>query len=90
MNRTQAIMKALGWAGGTIHQVAAETGCEVYGLLYGTASAFHLGSDHSKGWFAGRKNTVVFNKANVFPNRKGNLDFWLGVADGLIQQEAGR
>jgi hypothetical protein len=90
MNRLAAFVKAFGWQGGTIPLVARETGCTVADLLYGTSSAFHLGSDHSKGWFAGRTNRIGFNKENVFPNYKGNLDFWLGVADGIIQQEAGR
>ena len=90
MNGTLVIMKALGWAGGTIHQVAAETGCTVEGLLYGSATDYRVGSDHNKGWFAGRNSTVGHNRTVNFPKYKGNLDFWLGVAEGLIQQEAGR
>ena len=33
MTRLEAFCKAFGWQGGTIHQVAAETGCKAEDLL---------------------------------------------------------
>ena len=83
INRTQALMAALGWQGGTIHQVSEETGCDVQALLYGMPESQHLNSDNCQGWFAARTNDVQFNKVNVFPKMRGNVDFWLGVARGM-------
>jgi hypothetical protein len=86
MNRTEAICKALGYQGGTIHQLAAETGVSVEDLLYGVPSATYLSSDYSQGWAAGRTCSVDFNRTVNFPAHFGNKDFWLGVAMGLIAQ----
>lgn len=71
-------MKSFGWQGGTIHQVAQETGCDSFDLLYSTPGNnvhYELGknlypklSKHQQEQY--RKNV------------KGNLDFWLGVAEG--------
>lgn len=83
INRTQALILALGWQGGTIHQVSQETGCDVQDLLYRMPESQHLSSDNSSGWFAARTNDVEFNKLNIFPKMRGNLDFWLGVARGM-------
>jgi hypothetical protein len=83
VTRLEAFCKAFGWQGGTIHQVAAETGCKAEDLLAGKAAKTGWDSDHCGGWFAGRTCTVEFNRHTNFPPRKGNLDFWLGVADGL-------
>jgi len=84
MNRTQALCKAFGWQGGTIWQISEETGCEVAELLYNKPEATHLGSDYSLGCCAGTTCSVQFNLETNFPKRKGNLDFWLGVAEGII------
>jgi len=81
-NRTQALCKAFGWQGGTIHQIAEKTGCSVDELLYGNPTTEKLGSSYYKGWFAGL--TCPLN----FRQEKGNLDFWLGVAQGIIQKES--
>jgi hypothetical protein len=84
MTRLDAFCKALGWHGGTIHQVAAETGCDVSDLLGEVPSDTSLDSAYSRGWFAGRTCSVAFNRKHNFPGEKGILDFWLGVADGLM------
>ena len=83
ITRTEALCKALGWQGGTIHQIVKETGCEVDKLLYGEPTCNHLSSDHSYGWAAGRTCSVEFNLKTNFPKRRGNIDFWLGVAEGI-------
>ncbi len=85
MTRTEALCKALGWQGGTIHQVSEETGCTTSDLLYGKPAQTHLTSDYTGGWFAGRTSSLEHNRTKVFPKYKGNLDFWLGIADGLKQ-----
>lgn len=85
MNRTQALCSAFGWQGGTIHQLALETGCETDDLLYGV-SLQHERSN-TGGWFAGRTCTLEFNLAINFPKHHGDLQFWLGVADGLMLRD---
>jgi hypothetical protein len=87
MTRTGALVKAMGWQGGTIHQLAQETGVDVHTLLYAKKpSDQSLASPYTQGWFAGRTCTIEFNKHTNFPKFKGNSDFWLGVAEGLIHQ----
>jgi hypothetical protein len=86
MTRLEALCKALGWQGGTIHQVAAETGCPADDLLSARPKNVNLGSDYSAGWFAGRTCSLQYNLTVNFPKRKGNLEYWLGVAMGLIME----
>lgn len=88
MNRTQALCKALGWQGGTIHQVSEETGVSVEELLYGEPLDKSLIAGYTGGWFAGRTCTVEFNLRVNFPKNKGNPDFWIGVAEGVMLQWA--
>lgn len=82
MNRTQALCKALGWQGGTIHQISDETNCSVNDLLYGSPNK--SSQNYTSGWFAGRTCSLEHNQMINFPKHKGDLNFWLGVADGLI------
>ena len=84
MTRLDAFCKAFGWQGGTIHQVAEMTGCKADDLLTGKAADETIASAYARGWFAGRTCSIEFNKLNNFPAHRGVLDFWLGVADGLI------
>ncbi len=83
ITRTEAIMFALGWQGGTVHQSSQETGISVANILDGQPSSEHTGSDYCGGWFAARTNDLAFNTSNVFPKYHGNVDFWLGVARGM-------
>ena len=76
-----------GWQGGTIQQVAAEIGCKAEDILNSSPTDMTLNTAYSRGWFAGRTCTVEFNRSHNFPQRMRDLDFWLGVADGSIEQE---
>lgn len=82
-NRTLNLCRALGWQGGTIHQVETETGCSAYDLLYAEPKCRYTDSDYTLGWFAARTCSLGHNKGVNFPKNKGNVDFWLGVADGF-------
>lgn len=83
-DRMKAYCKAFGWQGGTIHQVSEETGVSVQNLLYAEAPKNpSLTSDYCLGWFAGRTCSTEHNKAVNFPKYKGNVDFWIGVAEGI-------
>lgn len=79
MNRTLNILKSLGFQGGTIHQVAEITGCEAFNVLYVKAEPSRI--DYKDG-----VNSVK-HLQEYFPviaeNKKGNLQFWLGVADAI-------
>lgn len=80
ITRTQALTTAFGWQGGTIHQVADETGCDAHDLIY--ASAEEWNTDYKQGWWAYRTCSLEHNQKYVSQN-KGNLQFWLGVASGV-------
>lgn len=90
MNRTEALCRVLGWQGGTIHQVATETGCRVEHLLYGSVSDQTLTSDYTKGWFSARTCSLEWNRKTNFPKHKGNLAFWIGAAEGMILKMEGK
>lgn len=87
--RTSLLCKALGWQGGTIHQVAEETGCQVHDLLYGTYQPMtdQDRRDYDSGWFAYATCSLEHNRNKSFPKYKGNLCFWYGVIRSAIVHE---
>jgi hypothetical protein len=84
MTRTEALNKAWNLQDATIEHIAELTGCIPEQLLTFIPTRTHLGSDHCSGWFAARTTDTEFNLKTNFPRYKGNLEFWLGVADGLM------
>lgn len=78
ITRTEALMAAFGWKGGTIHQIAEVTGCDSTELLYAEDAEWN--QDHKAGWFAYRTCSLEHNQTVIYPNVKGNVQFWLGVA----------
>lgn len=92
VGRGKMLLDAFGWQGGTIHQLAEETGLSVEDLLYTPLRSMAnapLNCELSHGWFAGRTCTPEHNKVNVFPKYKGNVDFWHGLIRGLLAQRDG-
>ena len=81
LTRTEALMLAFGWKGGTIHQIAKETGCNAHELIYGVSIEYD--ANNKAGWFAYRTNSLEFNQQNITQKNKGNLQFWIGVASGV-------
>lgn len=81
MNRTLNLLNAFGFQGGTIHQVAALTGCDAFDLLHTEEIPFDM--DRGRGWFAYRTNKQNYNKEEVTPKEQGNVQFWLGVAEAV-------
>lgn len=81
ITRTEALMVAFGWKGGTIHQVAEATGCDSTELLY--AEDIGWNKDHQAGWWAYRTCSLEHNQTVIYPGVKGNIQFWLGVAAGV-------
>ena len=81
MNRTTNLLNAFGFQGGTIHQVAELTGCDAFDLLYVETMPYEF--HRRDGWFAYRTNEREFNKKRITPTRQGNVQFWIGVAEGV-------
>ena len=84
--RLISLLHVFGWTGGTIHQVAQETGCSAHDLLHGVArdQPFKTG-----GFEAVRTCSLDFNRRVNFPKAQGDLSFWLGAAFGQWLHENG-
>lgn len=81
---TELLCFAFGWQGGTVHQVAAETGLTVQEIIETNRNQEWIGEETSaNGWFAARTCSLEFNLKNNFPKNKGKLSFWMGVAKGI-------
>jgi hypothetical protein len=82
-------MDAFGWQGGTIHQLAEETGLDIFQILdidKSEPSSKRIDSDYSRGRFAFNTCSVEFNLKNNYPKKKGNLDFWSGVFSASLEK----
>ena len=80
--RSSNLIRFFGWQGGTIHQVAEETGVDVQTLLYADVPAIRSGLnyDHfSQGALCSETCDLAY-RMDVAKRRKGNPSFWLGVA----------
>ncbi len=77
--RTKSYLIALGWQGGTIHQIAKEFGCNVNDLLYANASDISQNSDYRAGLEHGKNKRQV--ELGIKDLYFGVLDFWLGIGD---------
>ncbi len=92
--RLEALYWAFGWQGGTIHQLEKETGLSVAQLMdlddckFYSRECNNIYSEYSKGWFAVRTSTIQDNYDMNFGMaiRKGNGQFWQGVADGIFNE----
>lgn len=81
MNRTTNLLNAFGFQGGTIHQIAELTGCDAFDLLHAETTPYEF--HRQSGWFAYRTNGRDFNQKKITPKELGNVQFWLGVAEGV-------
>lgn len=82
LTRTELLMLAFGWQGGTVHQICEVVGLDTTDFLYSVVAL--SGLDYSRGWFCYRTNSLEFIKEkNVIEREKGNLEFWLGVVDAV-------
>lgn len=81
--RSRKLFDFFGWQGGTIHQVAQETGVDVDTLLYapptgGESKRIRL-DRFTQGCLAAETCGTGYRLALV-PQVKGDRDFWIGVA----------
>lgn len=81
ITRCQALCFAFGWQGGTIHQIATITGCDSYDLIYGEIESYL--NDARSGSSAYSTNSLEFNQNKLLEKSRGNLQFWLGVAQAV-------
>lgn len=86
MDNTILLALALGWQGGTVHDVAKETGLTVAQILNTDRNSIkpeHMGTDFSKGRCSVMTCDLKHNQETNFPVNKGNLEYWMGVAQGI-------
>jgi hypothetical protein len=74
--RTERLYKYFGWQGGTIHQLADETGVDSYTLLYGEVGPTPR---RSQGALAIEACTLA-SRLELAKHVHGDKDYWLGVA----------
>jgi hypothetical protein len=78
---TLLLLNSLGYQGGTIHQASQETGLSVSEILKLSTNEHQIGltSDQSKGFSSVLTNSLEFNRNNLFPKFKGNINYWFGA-----------
>lgn len=84
MNRTQALCIALGWQGGTIHQVCEATGCSDEDILH---TGVDGGQGYCRGYWLGHTGQHLANWLRT--KMHGDRHWWVGLADGVIARNAG-
>lgn len=83
--RTRALLNFFGWQGGTIHQIARETGVEVQDLLY----ADNPGNLRSNEGMSAARTCAKEYRAKFAVTRRGDREFWIGVAHSILPFEEG-
>ena len=88
-NPTILLMHAIGWQGGTVHQVAEYTGLSVPDILSLQKHEPYPGltSPACKGWCAVRTCSLAWNKEKIFPAHHYDIDFWSGVLQAQFSIE---
>lgn len=83
--RSANLFHYFGWKGGTIHQIADETGVSVQDLLYGEPSSNYLSSHYSHGACANETCSLPYRiLLSKRDEVKGDRDYWIGVACAIL------
>lgn len=69
-NRTINVMHAIGWQGGSVHDLAREFGFDVYDFLYSKFDTY-LGT-------SGLSKDMIFDK---FKRGEADLHFWVSLGE---------
>ncbi len=77
--RSELLFKYFGWQGGTIHQLAEETGVDTNTLLYGVPAS-PRSNFYAQGQLAAACVGPI-GKAALAKAANGNVEFWLGVSN---------
>lgn len=89
-DRTRLVMKALGWQGGTVHDLCKTLALDSHTFLYGdVAGVGDMASEFTGGWFGVRTCSPEYFREHLTAKHRGNLQFWFGVAAGLNCAELG-
>ena len=88
---TELLMLALGWQGGTVHQVAKETGLSVMEILdLHTCANLVFNSPRRQGRDDARENVVkaVYQaRKDQYQTNATLISYWFGVVDYLREVE---
>jgi hypothetical protein len=78
-------MTAIGWQGGTVHDLCDHLQLDVYEFLYMSPAVTHTGSDYNKGlyWYTNDPDHQKFLQTKY----RGNCNYWLGVARAVELKE---
>ena len=79
--RVEAFRYFMGWRGGTIHQIAEETGISAYNLLNleMSRSGYGVGDAYTAGWFGVSTCSRDWRVDELLPKAKGDWSYWCGV-----------
>lgn len=80
LERLEALLHYFGWQGGTIHQLAKETGCSVDQLLSGRIEAVQAAE--AKGFSAIRTCSKDWRVEKLVAAHQGDWPYWGGVIAG--------
>lgn len=76
--RARALYYFFGQQGGTIHQLAGQTGVDAHTLLYGDAPSLNAG-----GWFAIRTCDAAHRRDVLASKARGDWSFWAEAIRGF-------
>lgn len=82
--RTELLMQALGWQGGTVHDICHYVGIDAHKFLYTDIPSNQkmMGDE----WFMGTcisTNSMEYRHTTLVPKYQGKLNFWLGVCRSM-------
>lgn len=80
--RTELVMQAIGWQGGTVHDLCHELGLDVIKFLNHEPEFKYVASDYFFGMCI-NTNGLEYRKNSLIPKYKGNYDYWIGAARSM-------
>lgn len=80
--RTELVMQAIGWQGGTVHDLCKELGLDVDKFLNHEPEYKCIGSSYYTGLYI-NTNSVEYRQNKLIPLFKGNYDYWIGAARAM-------
>lgn len=72
-------MRAIGWQGGTVHELCLLLGLDVHEFLTEKPTRTWCGTNYDRGLYW-HTNSKEHQQKSLIPAYSGVLDYWLGVA----------